>query len=158
MNGSASWFAAAGFALLVATAYAQTPPSTPGQPQSAPATGPSIVLPEGTVLASGHVLGGLTTIQPIPGPAEVRFEDGSTQIWEVEVDGGETKVFGPTGALIAKAEFVARERDGKPSCFIYQVHIAPEWLGMPQQDSPGGKPDISTVDDKVYSFRDGVCP
>lgn len=132
--------------------------AVPAAAQSLKARGPSIVLPEGTVLASGHVLGGLTTIEGISGQAEVRFEDNVTEIWDVEVLNGETKVFGPTGALIAKAEFVARERDGKPSCFIYQVHIAPEWLGMPRTDAPGSQPDISTVDDRVYSFREAACP
>ncbi|MBX3455169.1 hypothetical protein [Ferrovibrio sp.] len=119
---------------------------------------PAILLPEGTVLANGHVLGGRTEIQPIPGQAIVRFDDNTQETWDVVVENGETRVFRADGSLVARAELVARERDGHPSCFVYQVHIAPEWLAMPKEGTANtGKPDIATVDDRVYSFREAPC-
>lgn len=145
---------AAAFWLAAAPLAAQNPPAPPPPLKAAP----TIFLAEGTVLATGHVLGGATTIQPNPGQVIVRFEDNSTEIWTVEVSAGETRVFRPGNVLVAKAEFVARERDGHPSCFIYQMHIAPEWIGAPGGASTGGKPDITTADDKVYSFREAPCP
>lgn len=142
------------FGLLPSQLPAQSPPSPPPPLHAAP----SIMLPEGTVLTSGHVLGGQTTIQPIPGDAIVRFEDGSDETWSVEVAEGETRVYRPGHILVAQAEYVARERDGRPSCFIYQMHIAPEWIGMPSNAAASGQPNIATADDRVYSFREAPCP
>jgi len=139
---------------LASPVPAQSPPAPPERIKASP----SIVLPEGTVLASGHVLGGLTTIPPMQGEVIVRFEDNSTEIWSVDVGQGETRVFRAGNVLVAKAEYVARERDGKPSCFVYQMHIAPEWLGMPGTNATTGRPDYGAVDDKVYSFREASCP
>ncbi len=138
----------------------KTGQNKPGQDKP----GPAILLPEGTVLASGHVLGGRTEIKPVPGQAIVRFEDNSQETWDVVVENGETRVYRADGSLVARAELVARERDGHPSCFVYQVHYAPEWLAMPKDASSGntstgnaGKPDIAAVDDRVYSFREAPC-
>jgi len=162
------------FALLLALATLLDLPGL-ALAQAAPiASAPAIELDEGTVLASGHVLAGKTRIQPIPGQAIVRYADGQNETWIVEVSGAETLVYRGNRELVAKAEYVAHERDGKPSCFIYQTHIAPEWLTAPQFSGPQGSqpgqvvppsqrqavtnPDIATADDKVYSFREAPCP
>lgn len=120
---------------------------------------PAILLPAGTVLADGHALGGDTLIQPIPGQAWVRYDDDQQELWSVEVSDGEIRVFRASGALVARAEYVARERDGKPACFVYQMHIAPEWLSLRTgPEAATGKPDYGSVDDRIYSFREETCP
>ncbi len=153
--------------LLVGPLPAQGQSATPAESHAVPPppppikAAPEIILPEGTVLASGHVLGGATLIKPIPGQAIVRFEDGSEEIWDVEVatDIGTTRIYRAGHVLVAQAEYVARERDGHPSCFVYQMHIAPEWIGAPSgSEAPLGRPGIGTADDRVYSFRETPCP
>jgi len=151
-----------GFSVLLSIglclAWASLAQDKPAQNQTGQdKPGPAILLPEGTVLADGHVLGGRTEIKPIPGQAIVRFEDNSEQIWNVLVENGETLVLRADGSLVARAELVARERDGHPSCFVYQVHIAPEWLAMHTDGETASKPGIGAVDDRVYSFREAPC-